>query len=614
MKFKNLFKISRVILFGAILALFFTNLNFSKASQAKPNTENYIVRLKPGKSLPRGLKSLGTQLTATEKFNEEGAIFKFSSNYVNKLISNKNLFQYIQQESVIKTESLYLSDPGFTTNKTDIDKQWALVSAGFLNAWGKATGTQDTIIAVIDTGIDVTHVDLQSINFLPGYNFLTNQPIPSDQNSDDNGHGTLVTGVIGAVPNNFTGIVGANWQVSILPIKALDSAGNGVSSSVSQGIIWATDRGAHVINLSLGGAGAEPDSLMADAISYAYSKGVIIIAAAGNDSSANGLNLDITPGYPVCQDNGSNMVIGVTAIDFKDQKPPFANYGSHCIDVSAPGKRILSTINRDPVSGRVSPNSYAYASGTSMAVPFVSAEAALIRAINPKATIQQIREVILKSVINIDDQNSFLCGGLSCTGLIGSGKIDAFKAVNTPIFASSILDQDLVLEEETGYIYYLNGGKRQPVSEFVRKQRFPSRVLKRVKASELLSIPIGPQTTPSVGTLVKKSNESTVYYITKGGKSPITKFVFESHNYNYSEIRTVPELELDSWFTEKFLAPKDGTLIRGYKGLTVYWVVSGELHPINNNFYQSRGLNVFPILLIPDQDIPSFQISSPYVL
>lgn len=510
--------------------------------------------------------------------------------------------------------AIYLNDPGFTSNRTDIDKQWALVNAGFISAWEKTTGSPSTIIAVIDTGIDVTHVDLQSINFVPGYNAITGLALPQDTNSDDNGHGTLVAGVIGATPNNSTGVVGANWQVSIMPIKALDATGGGDSVSVSKGIRWATDHGAHIINLSLGGIGLNGDKLMADAIEYAFNRGVLIIAAAGNDTAINGLNLDAQPGYPVCDDNGTNMVIGVAAIDSKDTKPAFSNFGSHCVDVSAPGKRILSTINRDPVSGHLAPNSYAYASGTSLAVPYVSAEAALIRGLHPEATNRQIRDVILKAVDSIDANNPTQCSGGPCKGLLGTGKINVSKAVSEPIVTVGVTEGTLVLEEGAGNIYFINGGRKQPVSDFVRKQRFGSLSLIRVPASAVVNIPLGSSALPSEGILVKSKDDPTVYSIGKAGKLPISKIVFDALGLRFDQIITVSDSDLKSWLTGKFLSPREGTLVRGYVNPTVYWSVDGELHPINSGFYQSKGLNVFPILLVPDEDIASFQIGLAFVV
>ncbi|MDQ3018351.1 MAG: S8 family serine peptidase, partial [bacterium] len=114
----------------------------------------------------------------------------------------------------------------------------------------------------------------------------------------------------------------------------------------------------------------------------------------------------------------------MTAADVNDLKPDFANYGKACVDVSAPGKRILSTINHDPATGGVSSDSYAYASGTSLAVPFVSAQAALLKSLYPFASNRQIRDRIISTADNIDMLNLSQCSGKSCVGFLGKGRIN----------------------------------------------------------------------------------------------------------------------------------------------------------------------------------------------
>src|SRR6185369_15924373 len=121
-----------------------------------------------------------------------------------------------------------------------------------------------------------------------GYNFITNSPISGRVNSDDNGHGTLVAGVLAASANNGLGIAGTNWQISIMPLKVLDKSGKGDAEAVSKAIVWAADHGAKIINLSFGGNGFDHDTTLSNAISYAYGKNVLIIAAGGNDVAKTG--------------------------------------------------------------------------------------------------------------------------------------------------------------------------------------------------------------------------------------------------------------------------------------------------------------------------------------
>ncbi len=226
---------------------------------------------------------------------------------------------FVARAQVAPTQ-VTVNDPGFTTNAQDIDRQWGLVKAGFTQAWSITTGSASTTVAVIDTGVDFTHQDLQNVTVVPGYDFINNKPLVGRIDSDDNGHGTLMAGILGATPNNNLGIVGTNWAISIMPIKVLNAQGEGTADTVAEGIRWAADNGANIINLSLGGAGFSDDTALTDAITYAFNKNVVIVAAAGNDAQTTGSDLDQNPVFPVCDGNGENMVIGVAATDQNDIK------------------------------------------------------------------------------------------------------------------------------------------------------------------------------------------------------------------------------------------------------------------------------------------------------
>ncbi|HYF04921.1 MAG TPA: S8 family serine peptidase, partial [Patescibacteria group bacterium] len=294
------------------------------------------------------------------------------------------------------------NDPAFTFNAQDSDKQWGLPAAGFVDAMDYGSGNPSVVVAIIDTGLDATHEDLAGSHIVPGYDFIHKKPLTGKEDSDDNGHGTLVAGIIAATAGNGKGVAGAAPGLSIMPLKALGSDASATSDVVAEAISYAVSHRADVINLSLGSVSVSSDPLLSSAIEKAYRAGVIIVAAAGNDYQSTGINLDDHPAYPICDDNGENMVIGVTAVDKAMQKPDFANYGQRCIDVAAPGKRILSTINHDPLTKEYKASTYAYVSGTSIASPFVSALAGLIKSRYSYATNVQIREQILRTVRNID--------------------------------------------------------------------------------------------------------------------------------------------------------------------------------------------------------------------
>ncbi len=510
--------------------------------------------------------------------------------------------------------SISTNDPGFTLNPLDIDRQWGLVKAGFPEAWKRTYGSQSVVIALIDTGVDQTHEDLKGSTFTPGFDVLANNNLPIGSNSDDNGHGTLIAGVIAATPNNNIGIAGTNWNVTLMPVKALDKAGSGNSADVSQGIVWAVDHGAKIVNLSLGGVGFEHDTTLANAITYAYRHNVLVVAAAGNDVAVTGGNLDNDPVFPICNDNGENMVLGVAATDQFDLKAAFSNFGKACIDVSAPGKRILSTINHDPLTGAPSSNAYAYASGTSLAAPFVSGQAALLWALNPEATNKQIRDRIISSTDFIDNLNLSQCGSASCRGLVGTGRINVSKSLDQQIEKISLLEGDVVRVEETGLLYVINGGKKQLISAFVQNQRFSNIVPKSVRSSEIAKFPDGPYAEPLDGTLVKDPSSNTVYYIQQGLKLPLTYTIFQLRGFQFSQVHSLSFAEVNSWLTGSFLTPPEGMLVRTSKNRTVFWVVSGALHPINNSFFLKKGLSIFPVVYIQDSDIKSLPKGEAYIL
>lgn len=520
---------------------------------------------------------------------------------------------YAQPEQKVKSGFVSVNDPGFSTDPTNADRQWGLLKADFPDAWDKTKGNSSVVVAIIDTGIDGTHEDLSAGQVGPGFNFINHTFIPLDSNSDDDGHGTLVAGVIAATANNFRGIVGTNWNVTLMPLKALDSSGSGNSADIAAAIVWAADHGANIINMSLGGVGFGNDTTLSNAITYAYGKNVVLVAAAGNDVAVTGGNLDNNPVFPVCDDNGSNMIIGVAATDINDHKSTFSNFGRACVDVSAPGQRILSTINFDPLTHASDPNAYAYASGTSLAAPFVSGEAALIKAYYPAETNRQIEDRIIKSADSIDSLNPSQCDGSSCAGLIGSGRINAFKALDPNLFPNNLKEGELVQPDNSSVIYLISGGQKLPVSQFVLHERFPAVTPIIVPAYTLDAYPVGPYAFPTDGTFVKSSDNNTVYETLGGFKRPITFQIFLQRNITAAEINVISDAELDSWVTGTFLPPIEGTLVKTSSNPTVYWAVDGLLHPINYGFYTQRGLNIFPIMVVSDADLSGYAQGNAFI-
>jgi hypothetical protein len=515
-------------------------------------------------------------------------------------------FQQTASAYQVGINQIVLNDPGYTQNANDIDKSWGLVKTETLPVWEKNTGSKGVVVAIIDTGIDATHEDLQSINFVEGFDVLNRKLIAGKINSDDNGHGTLIAGVIGATPNNLVGISGVVWQVSIMPIKALDANGKGDTAKISEAIIWAVDHGAQIINLSVGGIGFGRDKILSEAITYAYRKNVVIVAAVGNDSTTSAVNLDEQPVYPACEDNGENMVIGVSAIDQNDLKPEFANFGKNCVDVVAPGKRILSTINHDPVNRKYSPNAYAYASGSSLATPFVAGQAVLLKSAFPFATNAQIRDRILTTADKVDMLNLSQCLGRICLGLLGQGRINVKKSLDTQILQSNFLDGDLLRSTLTGNVYFYTSGKKMLVSSFVYNQRFLGLFVKNISEEQIASLPDGSYALPAENTLVKAEKDKTVYLIKNNMKQPISAKVFRQRKFQTANIQVVSFAELNSWILGNFLPPTEGTIVKNPNGKQLFWTLNETLRPINKQFIKERGLNGFPQLVFTDKEINGF--------
>lgn len=259
---------------------------------------------------------------------------------------------------------------------------------GISTAWKQTQGSPETIVAVIDSGVDYFHPDLKAnilvgASSLPGYandvygwDFFNNRP----NAYDDNGHGTHCAGVI-AAENNSIGVTGVAPRVRILPIKFLGPKGNGDTADAVRAIDYAVARGARVISNSWGGGGYS--KLLDDAVQRAVNKGVIIVAAAGN----NGTDNDSVASYPANYEN----VIAVGSSDSLDDASSFSNYGPRSVQVFAPGSSILSTY----------PNGqYRVMSGTSMAAPQVSGAIALAVSLKPGISQPAVSDDLCNSSSN----------------------------------------------------------------------------------------------------------------------------------------------------------------------------------------------------------------------
>jgi subtilisin family serine protease len=327
-----------------------------------------------------------------------------------------------------------MSAPQIVPNDPRFSELWGLNNTGQSGgtpdadidapeAWDIATGTNEIIVAVIDTGVDYTHPDLASnmwvntaelngiagvdddgngyIDDIYGYDFCNNDGNPMD----DHYHGTHCAGTIGAIGNNGQGVAGVCWNVKIMALKFLDAGGSGYTDDAIECVQYAVLMGAKLSSNSWGG-GSYSQALK-DAIDAAGNANQLFIAAAGNDY---GNNNDINPAYP--SSYTSENIIAVMATDKYDSMSGFSNYGPTSVDIGAPGTDILSC---QPGS------SYQYLSGTSMATPHVSGAAALIWSVYPSMSYQEVKNILLQTV----DEIPSLSG--KC---VSEGRLNLFNAVN----------------------------------------------------------------------------------------------------------------------------------------------------------------------------------------
>jgi thermitase len=291
-------------------------------------------------------------------------------------------------------EPNYLAFAFATPNDPSFSQQYGPQRIQANLAWDIWQPQRTVYIAIIDTGIDSNHPDLtnkmrrHSNGAVYGWNTLNN----TTNALDDNGHGTHCAGIAAAEINNGVGIAGvAAWNpnvansrayVQLMPVKVLSSSGSGSYDSVARGITWAADNGAHILSLSLGGAGGSQQ--LQDAVNYAWNRGCLVVVAAGNGGSSS-------PQYPAYYTNS----IAVAATDSSDRLASFSQYGSW-VDIAAPGVNILATYPN---------NQYRSLSGTSMACPHVAGAAAVLWSHNPSLTNAQIRSALETNVDSYQPYN-----------------------------------------------------------------------------------------------------------------------------------------------------------------------------------------------------------------
>lgn len=356
----------------------------SKAQQSQSVPGEILIKFKPG--VPDEAKEKIRDSHALQRINSIPQIevekMKVPEDRRNQVIEtlNKNPLVEFAEPNFLRQATVIPNDPLYPN-------QWHLPRTTAPSGWDISTGSQSVIIAILDTGIDTDHEDLVS-------------KIIGTPAEDDNGHGSLVSGIAAAATNNAKGVAGVCWSCSILSIKVLDSSGGGSDFDIAIGMTAAADQGAKVINMSLGGLAAG-SQIMQDAANYAWNKGVVLVAASGND----GLN---QPFYPAALDN----VVAVGGSTQFDSWSPISNYGPW-LDVVAPVFDIYTT----SMGG-----GYTMGLGTSLSSPQVAGLAGLIFSASLTLTNQQVVDIILQSA---DD----LTTTIGRDDLTGWGKINMGRAL-----------------------------------------------------------------------------------------------------------------------------------------------------------------------------------------
>ncbi|MDZ7316759.1 MAG: S8 family serine peptidase [candidate division KSB1 bacterium] len=434
------------VYFAAVL-MFASSVFAVQSADAVPGELIIKFRQTPGGSMKDRLAASAGFIHSLEPIaRSQGKASRsadFASFYLAKYSVNKSPFEaaaevsrqpeieYAQPNFIYRLQAIP-NDPNFPNQAF-----WRQINAP--QAWDITHGSPSILIAILDTGVDYLHQDLQDniwrnpnevedgidndangyIDDLYGWDFVTsgvNAAAGEDVSFEDNdpmdrhGHGTHVAGLASAVTNNGIGVAGAGWSCRILPLrigyKTTDGGGSISTSSALKAIEYAVDNGASIINMSFGAIGN--DYALRDWMRFAFENGLVIVKAAGNNNSNIGYYPDV-----------ENWVLSTAAVDAGDRKTSYSNYGSW-VKVSAPGD-VFSTLPG---------NRYGILSGTSMAAPIVAGVAGLVRAVHPDWSPAQVLMHVVDTADDIDSVNP------RYAGLLGRhGRVNAYRAVSEP-FAS----------------------------------------------------------------------------------------------------------------------------------------------------------------------------------
>jgi type VII secretion-associated serine protease mycosin len=299
--------------------------------------------------------------------------------------------------------------------------QYSLDRMRVRDAWKRSTGGSN-LVAVLDTGVQADHRDLRN-RVVKGYDFVNDD----SSATDDNGHGTWVAGIIAANANDGYGIAGISWKDRILPVKIMSAGGTGSTADLAAGITYAANRGADIINMSVGGF--PYSQVIQDAVNNAWNKGAVLVGAAGNNNRRETF-------YPASYDH----VVSVSATQVEDEFSHWSSYGPK-VDVSAPGSSVLTTNCTAAACMHEDWGSHTYISGTSFATPNVSGVVALLMARYPAKTPAQIVNRLFGTVDDL--------GYRGREDRYGLGRVNALRALGATVAQPSRRSGDALERNNT---------------------------------------------------------------------------------------------------------------------------------------------------------------------
>lgn len=439
-------------------------------------------------------------------------------------------------------------------NDEQYHREWYVDAVHLPDAWEFSKGSPNVTVAVIDSGVDLSHPDLRDriwtnpgeipgngidddkdgyVDDVHGWDFVDGDADPDPEvkeasQSEGANHGTLVAGIIGAAGDNGIGVAGAAWNIKLMPLRVLDSNGNGGTLAVVQAVRYAAARGAKIINISFTGSGYS--EVLADALRKAHDSGVLIVASAGNEGdTVRGGDLNDYPAYPVCYRGARDerIVLGVASVDQNGVKSSFSSYGSYCIGLSAPGENFYATqVFRPAIRGFDQPYGDSWF-GSSLSAPLVSGAAALIASMDPSMDADEMMAFLTANAKNIDAVNG------RYAGYLGAGELDVGATVRAvqrvllgiepapTLGAPKAVKPSLVKLASSAAVYYLAADGRRYVFPNEKTYRswyagFPK--ISTISAQEMAAIPLGGNVTYRPGMrMIKIQTDPAIYAVAKGG-------------------------------------------------------------------------------------------------